>query len=478
VEPLKKAGLPHYTFRLTYTKIWQVQKYINEECMPKIKLVISDLHLAGGHPIFDSFGDLQHTALEGFLNAVSSGGSYGETEDVELIINGDCFEFLFMQPHERHGATYPTTALAKLEKVIAAHRPFFDALQRFISQPGRHVTFITGNHDVELGFEAVRDRIYQAIHKGSDRKEGVDFCHARFYRPLQDVYIEHGNQHDFWNRICGLWNEQGQLLTLRPGIITLPLGTQYIQHAAYPINVQYPYFDHFEPSMNLTRQVALLCLLNPEIVVSTVHHVIEMLSYSRNPLAGLSTSEERIPVKLFEKAMIDFAAFQEDMVAHSPEFIEPSGQETAQADAMLEFARMREAMSLPLAEAIRAIFSPSIYRMAESTASGMQNILHSDPALRYAIAGHTHIDRVDSINNGSQTYINTGTWTTRYATPGPDEITPELIEWLGKPDWNDIPLRDMTQLVFALIRTEEGAPSSAYLCAWEGGANGTYRVLV
>jgi hypothetical protein len=85
--------------------------------------------------------------------------------------------------------------------------------------------------------------------------------------------------------------------------------------------------------------------------------------------------------------------------------------------------------------------------------------------------------RIDSINGGSQVYLNTGTWTTRYAIPEPDGITPELIAWLRRPDWTDIPLRDMTQLVFACIQAEDGSPSHATLCAWEGGVNGTYRSL-
>jgi hypothetical protein len=293
---------------------------------------------------------------------------------------------------------------------------------------------------------------------------------------LPDVYIEHGNQHDFWNRICDLWDDLGQPLTLRPATITLPLGTQYIQQAAYPINVTYPYFDHFEPTINLTPQVALLCLLNPEIVVTTLHHVMDMLSYPRKPLSGLSPGEERIPLKLFEHAMIDFLAFNEDMVAHNPNFIEPLG-ETTQIDAMREFATIREAMSLPVVEAIKAICAPAVYRMAESTAMGMQNILHNDPTLRYAIAGHTHMNRIDSINNGSQVYLNTGTWTKRFAVPEPDEITPELIEWLRSPDGSEIPLRDSTRLVFALIRAEEGSPSNASLCFWEGGVKGTYHAL-
>jgi hypothetical protein len=115
--------------------------------------------------------------------------------------------------------------------------------------------------------------------------------------------------------------------------------------------------------------------------------------------------------------------------------------------------------------------------MAESSAKGMQNSLHDDHSVRYVIAGHTHMHRIDSINDDSQVYLNTGTWTTRYALPDPEAITSELIAWLCKPDWTAIPLRDMTQLVFALIRAEEGSPSNANLCVWEGGVKGTYRIL-
>ena len=444
--------------------------------MPKIKLVMSDLHLADSHSIFEGFGDLQQSALEGLLSAASNNGFADNADDVELIINGDCFEFLFMEPHEKRDITYAATALSKLERVIDGHRPFIDALKRFISQTGRHITFITGNHDVELAFEDIQARICEVICNEPGLKERVNFCHTYFYRPSPDVHIEHGNQYDFWNCITGLWDEQGRPLTLNPGKITLPLGTQYIQRAAYPINVQYPYFDHFEPAMNLTPQVALLCLLNPEIVVTTVQHAMGMLSYSRKPFAGLALDEESYPARLFEHAMREFAAFQEDLVAQHPNFIEPLG-ETAQVDAMLEFVAILEALSLPIVESIKAIFVPTVHRMAESTAKGIQNILHNDHSVRYAIAGHTHMHRINSINDGSQVYLNTGTWTTRYALPDPDEITSELIAWLSKPDWNAIPFRNMTQHVFALIRAEDGSPSNVNLCVWQGGVKGTYHVL-
>ena len=127
--------------------------------MSKFKIVINDLHLADSHSIFEGFGYLQRSALEGLLTATSTNAFADDTDAVELVINGDCFEFLFMEPYAKHGITYPAQALAKLERVIDGHRPFFDTLQRFISRNGRQITFIIGNHDVELAFKDVQERI-------------------------------------------------------------------------------------------------------------------------------------------------------------------------------------------------------------------------------------------------------------------------------------------------------------------------------
>ena len=60
--------------------------------MSAVKLIISDLHLADGHSVLDGWGKLQQSALEGLLNAACSSGPLGQADEVELIINGDCFE--------------------------------------------------------------------------------------------------------------------------------------------------------------------------------------------------------------------------------------------------------------------------------------------------------------------------------------------------------------------------------------------------
>src|SRR5258707_14664278 len=111
--------------------------------MSTIKLVISDLHLADGHPMLEGFGDTQQATLEGLVSAASSDGPLGDAEDVELIINGDCFDFLVVPSYAADSTITVDTALGKLEKILSVHRAFFETLLYFISLPGRHVTFLT-----------------------------------------------------------------------------------------------------------------------------------------------------------------------------------------------------------------------------------------------------------------------------------------------------------------------------------------------
>ncbi len=143
----------------------------------------------------------------------------------------------------------------------------------------------------------------------------------------------------------------------------------------------------------------------------------------------------------------------------------------------MEFYELRQALSLPFTEAVKALMEPRPYAMGESVALGTQCVLREDPTLRYAIAGHTHMLRRDTLNDGTQTYLNTATWTKRESTPAPGEVTPELAQWLREPWQKASPLRDSTQMVFALVRSEDGRPSTASLCAWEGGEQGHYQIL-
>ncbi len=437
------------------------------------RLVVSDLHLADGHPIFDGFEQEQQRAWESFLQATSPGGPLGQTDEVELIINGDCFDFLAVPPYRTQGISSAALALEKLEAILAAHGPFFETLRTFLQRPQRRVTFITGNHDLDLCFEEVRTRLKDVLGaESASETPAVAFWPTLRYRPESDVVIEHGNRYDFWNhRTEGLWDAQGRLLTPRPERILLSPGAWYHQEVGLLIHGRYPYLSHLEPSMSYPQQIALLSLLDPTLVREAVERIVTYLAEPRRPLEALDSTEEPGPARLFEAAMLDFAAFQSDARARKTDWTPVVGWDEQQAAraTIEEFLRLREILErMALPEAVARILTLPPAHAEDTVMTGLRSLLEQEHGLRSALAGHTHSLRLQRFPGDRGVYLNTGTWTRRFARPASAEVTPALIEWLRQPDWHHVPLRNVTQYSFALLLAEDHAgPASIRLCAWE-----------
>lgn len=445
-------------------------------------IVISDLHLADGHSMLEEFRAPQQEAFDGLLLAALPGGSLENTVAPELIINGDCFDFLVLSPYAEDGMATPKDALEKFEKIVAAHKSFFVSLRHFMAQGGK-VTFIPGNHDIELCFAEVRSRLRQELNPEENEVYRLDLRIDRSYSPLPDVLIEHGNQFEFWNYARDVWDVAGCALTENPEQIMLPYGTQYMQRASLPISLRYPYFDHFEPPIGTTRQIALLSMIDPEIVVETARRTSLMMSHPYQTLQNLQPEDVFVPVRLFAEAMPDFANFQQDMLNSFPawEAVEEllysaDERQNMNAAAIEEFFTLHLAMEQPFEGALQAIFQLSSLRGDEDTTRGMHTVLHDHPEVHVAIAGHTHIARLDQCN-GSQVYLNTACWTLRETPPTSGEITPEIIDWLRQPERAFSPLHDKTAFRFAWVQAETNQPASARLCVWQGGVDGHYHIL-
>jgi UDP-2,3-diacylglucosamine pyrophosphatase LpxH len=449
--------------------------------MSVCKLVVSDLHLADGQPLFDGFGREQEAAWQRFLRAAAPGGPLADADEVELIIDGDCFDFLATPPYRTAGRSDVATALEKLEQIVTAHGAFFEALGSFVQAPGRRVTFVIGNHDLELCFPALQQRVRAALRPPA-AETAVVFCPRPHYYALPDVLIEHGNLYDFWNhRTAGVWQASGEPLVPPAEPLLLSYGSWYYQEAEHLMHARYPYLDHLEPSLSYTRRMALLSLFDPELLRVVLERLMALLSQPRRALAGLAPGEEAHPRRLFEEAMQDLAAFQRDMQARKDDWQPVPGwdEERATRAMIEEYLQLRETLArATLPEALATIFAQEIAPLDQAVTVGMCSRLREQPGLRHALAGHTHAALVRPLENGSQIYVNIGTWTRRLARPTAAELTPGLIAWLRRPDWQQIPLRDLTRYTFALIRTTEpGQPATVRLCAWEDGSMGEYRVL-
>lgn len=153
----------------------------------RLLVVLSDVEMGAGGVL----DDFPHSPWLAELIA-----SYGERPyadlPVDLVLNGDTFDLLKTSldgAWTRH--VTEAIALAKLERVLAAHPAFVEGVRAFLTggEAQRRVHFVIGNHDAELAFPAVQRRLSEAI-----GVPGVWF--PGFSLDVGDVRIEHGSQGD------------------------------------------------------------------------------------------------------------------------------------------------------------------------------------------------------------------------------------------------------------------------------------------
>jgi UDP-2,3-diacylglucosamine pyrophosphatase LpxH len=175
--------------------------------------VISDLHLCEAEPVnkkyplwkkFKTKEFFFDDVFESFLLHLEE---KSKNQPIELILNGDIFDFDSVTSIPDH-PTYRTSwveqksglfprverSLYKIEVILRDHPIFISALQKFINK-GHRLVFIIGNHDIELQFSEVREKIIEALNLSLELKKSVRFCEW-FYLSNKDTLIEHGNQYD------------------------------------------------------------------------------------------------------------------------------------------------------------------------------------------------------------------------------------------------------------------------------------------
>jgi UDP-2,3-diacylglucosamine pyrophosphatase LpxH len=190
-------------------------------------IVLSDLHLGEGLladepryvPTEDFFHDLQFAH---FLKALARDYE-DDPSRLKLVLNGDTFDFLTITsvpkgdeakrrgftvsaPEKKFGLN-PTAkkSVYKLDVMVSGHGRFFRALARFVKE-GFGVEIVRGNHDLELHFKEVRERLIDhlaSFETNTDRsifENGIHF-HPWFYLEPGRIFIEHGNQYDAANSI-------------------------------------------------------------------------------------------------------------------------------------------------------------------------------------------------------------------------------------------------------------------------------------
>ena len=156
--------------------------------MAKTTYIISDLHIGAGDYLDDFDED---AGFREFLNTA------GGRRNTELIINGDFIDFVAVnlekptaRPFSRLGNT-EDESLAKLERILEAHPDIFIALRVFMEK-GHRIILVPGNHDIDLFWPRVRDRLVEEL--GGPGSDHFHFESSGIYR-TGSLYVEHGNQY-------------------------------------------------------------------------------------------------------------------------------------------------------------------------------------------------------------------------------------------------------------------------------------------
>jgi UDP-2,3-diacylglucosamine pyrophosphatase LpxH len=119
--------------------------------------------------------------------------------DLTFVLNGDVFDLL-KTPVADHYPRHVTVeiALAKLERVAAAHPDFFERLGQALrtGRAERRAVLLPGNHDLEVLFPEVQARIRTLV--------GTDEAQLSFPGlgcSIGEAWIEHGSQGDILFRV-------------------------------------------------------------------------------------------------------------------------------------------------------------------------------------------------------------------------------------------------------------------------------------
>jgi UDP-2,3-diacylglucosamine pyrophosphatase LpxH len=378
------------------------------------KVVVSDLHIgagysAEGNTLEDFTSDRE---LAGLLDELAA-ESRRVGADLELIVNGDAFEMLQV-PHvdrfdpathyrpEDYHSTSEADCARKMALIVQGHRRFFNALRDFMAlgPPRRSVTFIKGNHDLELYWPAVRDLIRKATAAFDARAPLLRFEERCLCR--EGVYVEHGNQ--YAETISRVRDMDDPRDPREPDQLDLPLGSRLLIDVFNDVERERYWVDGVKPIGALlwyalvydfhfaARTLAWFIRALPGVVV-------DGLLSRRDPRVDLLHQLED-PARVREigaryQADEAFRAWIDAEVSQIlPQTLEASAQDADQE----VVARDGVSRGDDLRRQVRSsLYDAATQRAAEHGAS-------------LVIFGHTHLASVEELGNGA-TYINSGTWT-------------------------------------------------------------------
>jgi UDP-2,3-diacylglucosamine pyrophosphatase LpxH len=384
--------------------------------------------VAQGNPLEDFESDEAFAALlDGIVAESDSQGA-----EVELIVNGDAFEMLQV-PHvdafdpqtvydgQQYHSSSQKDSVRKMALIIAGHPAFFQALGRFL-QPGpprRSVTFVKGNHDLNLHWPPVQDQIRQAVGATGTRAPLLTFealCISR-----EGIYVEHGNQ--YAEAVDRVKDMEEPLDPDNPDQLALPLGSWFVMDVFNQVERDKYWIDGVKP---ITALVWYALAYDFPFAARAIAKLIRALPgvLQEGLFAVEESSAETLAGQLEDPAQV------EDLEARYQADADFRAQFNTQVAGILSPTPPLvgvEAVTLPataspaaMGDGVRQRVASSLLKMADQCAQKHR--------VKLVTFGHTHDASVEDLPSGG-VYINSGTWTWRAdLTAAGDKTWRDLFE--------------------------------------------------
>jgi len=447
-------------------------------------LIVSDLHISESEPVNPKrplwkrykqkdffFDEALIKCIEFVENKPSVEGPAVKTE---LILNGDTFDFdsVTQTPsdgknpvslsHKKWGlGSQEWMSIYKIERIIEEHRWWLQQLGAFI-QRGNSVVFVIGNHDLELHWPTVQERVVKAMNLTEDHLEGVRFC-SWFYLSGGDTFITHGHQLD---AMCSVRDPVNPFIQLRrKAAVRLPFGEHasrcmlntmgyFNPHATrnYIMNSR-EYLRFFANYMVKTQPLIVITWFTGAIatfVRTTIHH---MLPPMRDPLfveektddiaasANVTPAQVRRlaaagtppasanPLKILRELWLDRALLIIGSLLFGIQFILA--------------LNMVWPISPWWALGPALLLSPLIFIYAHSVHSSVfatpllskpsAKLLSQITGVNRIVLGHNHVPECSKLDDVE--YINSGSWSPAYSEPECiNRIGTPTFVWIGKTE--------------------------------------------
>lgn len=175
-------------------------------------IVVSDMHLADAQephprrPHWKAYKQARFFIDDDFAKLVDHVLERAEGH-VEVILNGDIFDFdaVTTLPDELPGptswlsrvrglASEEWMSLYKIDVIFDHHPTWFGALKNLLER-GHSAIFVIGNHDVELHWPSVQERIQERMALTEEERTRIRFC-TSFYISNGDTFVTHGHLFD------------------------------------------------------------------------------------------------------------------------------------------------------------------------------------------------------------------------------------------------------------------------------------------